>query len=70
MTGQAGAGGPLIQMIERTPPDSQLSFRLFRVDHTGLPNARLVEEGGSFAIMYDMKSVAEKNSFTVGFLPR
>jgi class 3 adenylate cyclase len=37
------------------------------VDHTGLPNARLVEEEAPVAIMYDRKSVAEKNSIAIAW---
>jgi hypothetical protein len=37
------------------------------VDHTGLPNARLVAEQAPVAIMYGSKSVAEKNSITIAW---
>jgi class 3 adenylate cyclase len=37
------------------------------VDHTGLPNARLVEEEAPVAVMYDKKSVAEKNSIALAW---
>jgi class 3 adenylate cyclase len=37
------------------------------VDHTGLPNARLVAEGALVAVMYDCKSVAEKNSLALAW---
>jgi class 3 adenylate cyclase len=37
------------------------------VDHTGLPNTRLVEEEAPVAIMYDRKSVAEKNSIAIAW---
>jgi class 3 adenylate cyclase len=37
------------------------------VDHTGLPNARLVTERAPVAVMYDSKSVAEKNSIAIAW---
>jgi class 3 adenylate cyclase len=37
------------------------------VDHTGLPNARLVADQTPVAIMYDNKSVAEKNSIAIAW---
>jgi hypothetical protein len=37
------------------------------VDHSGVPNARLVAEGAPVAVMYDCKSVAEKNSIAVAW---
>jgi class 3 adenylate cyclase len=37
------------------------------VDHTGVPNARLVAEEAPIAIMYDRKSVAEKNSIAIAW---
>jgi class 3 adenylate cyclase len=37
------------------------------VDHTGLPNARLVADEAPVAIMYDSKSVAEKNSIAIAW---
>jgi class 3 adenylate cyclase len=37
------------------------------VDHTGLPNARLVSEQAPVATMYGNKSVAEKNSIAVAW---
>jgi hypothetical protein len=37
------------------------------VDHTGVPNARLVAEGAPVAVMYDCKSVAEKNSIAIAW---
>jgi class 3 adenylate cyclase len=37
------------------------------VDHTGLPNARLVVEQAPVAVMYDSKSVAEKNSIAIAW---
>jgi hypothetical protein len=37
------------------------------VDHLGLPNARLVAEKAPVAIMYDNRSVAEKNSIAIAW---
>jgi class 3 adenylate cyclase len=37
------------------------------VDHTGLPNARLVAEQAPVAVIYDSKSVAEKNSIAIAW---
>jgi class 3 adenylate cyclase len=37
------------------------------VDHTGLPNARLVAEEAPVAVTYDRKSVAEKNSIAIAW---
>jgi class 3 adenylate cyclase len=37
------------------------------VDHTGLPNARLVADEAPVAIMYDNKSVAEMNSIAIAW---
>jgi class 3 adenylate cyclase len=43
------------------------SAMIHDVDHTGLSNARLVAEKAPVAIMYDNRSVAEKNSIAVAW---
>jgi hypothetical protein len=43
------------------------SVLIHDVDHTGLPNARLVSEQATVAVMYDKKSVAEKNSIALAW---
>ena len=37
------------------------------VDHTGVPNATLVEEGADIAKLYKNKSVAEQNSVDIAW---
>lgn len=44
-----------------------LAYRLFSVDHTGVPNAQLVKEGTRLAQLYKNKSVAEQNSIDLAW---
>jgi class 3 adenylate cyclase len=44
-----------------------LSGLMHDVDHTGVPNAQLVKERASIAIVYQNKSVAEQNSIDIAW---
>jgi hypothetical protein len=37
------------------------------IDHQGVPNMQLVEEGSDLAILYAKKSIAEQNSFDLAW---
>ena len=44
-----------------------LSALIHDVDHTGVPNAVLVNEGAEIATLYKNKSVAEQNSVDIAW---
>jgi len=58
---QVIAGDPLTQF------SCVVSALIHDVDHTGVPNAQLINENHALAVMYKNKSVAEQNSIEVGW---